>query len=305
MTNPVSRRTFVKRTVLGASALLAGCTEQSVVERVDTPLTAADRVPLGVSGVTVPRVAMGTGTHGWKNASDQTRLGMENFARLMAHGQNRGSAFVDAADLYGSHEFVRNALKTGAIARDKVAILSKVWFAEAPEMTPTDTARPEVERFLEEMGVDEIDVCLIHCVQDSQWPEQLERMRDELSELKAKGAVRAVGCSCHTHAALERAADHPWVDVILARINPEHKRMDADATTDGVGATLKRARVNGKGVIGMKIFGCGDLTSPAQREASLRYVLEKDLVDAMTIGFTAPEQIDDTMGMIDTILAGA
>lgn len=294
----VSRRTFVKRTVIGASALLAGCAELCV----DAPLTAADRVPLGASGVVVPRVAMGTGTHGWKKASDQTRLGKESFARLMAHGQDRGAAFVDAADLYGSHEFVSHALKTGAIARDKVAILSKVWFAEAPEMTPTDRARPEVERFLAEMGVDEIDVCLVHCVQDKAWPEQLERIRDELSELKAKGAVRSVGCSCHTHAALERAADHPWVDVILARINPEHKRMDDDATTDRVAATLKRARANGKGVIGMKIFGCGDLTSPSQREASLRYVLQNDLVDAMTIGFTAPEQIDDTMETIDRIL---
>jgi len=91
--------------------------------------------------------------------------------------------------------------------------------------------------------------------------------------------------------------------VILARINHDHKRMDADATTDRVAETLKRARANGKGVIGMKIFGCGDLTSPAQREASLRYVLQNELVDAMTIGFTAPEQIDDTMGSIDRILA--
>lgn len=301
MRDPISRRTFIKRTALGASALLAGCSEY-YTDEIPLPKTAADRVALGSSGVVVPRVAMGTGTHGWKKVSDQTKLGKEAFARLMAHGQERGSAFVDAADLYGSHAFVRHALETGAIRRDKVSILSKVWFSEAPEMTPTETARPEVERFLEEMGVDEIDVCLIHCVQDKAWPEQLERMRDELSELKEKGMVRAVGCSCHTHAALERAADHPWVDVILARINPEHKKMDADATTSAVAGTLKRARANGKGVLGMKIFGCGDLTDPAQREASLRYVIDDELVDAMTIGFTAPEQIDDTMNMLDGIL---
>jgi len=300
MMDAVSRRTFVKRTVLGASALLAGC--RPYTDELELPKTAADRVPLGSSGVHVPRVAMGTGTHGWKKASDQTRLGKEAFARLVARGQERGSAFVDAADLYGSHAFVHHALESGAIQRDKVAILSKIWFSEAPEMTPTDRAKPEVERFLKEMGVDEIDLCLIHCVQDKAWPEQLERMRDELSELKEKGAVRAVGCSCHTHAALARAAEHPWVDVILARINPGHKRMDADADTETVAATLKRARANGKGVIGMKIFGCGDFASAEQRDRSLRYALNEGLVDAMTIGFTAPEQIDDTMDNIDRIL---
>ena len=44
-----------------------------------------------------------------------------------------------------------------------------------------------------------------------------ERIRDELSELKQKGAVRAVGVSCHDHEALKVAAAHPWVDVVLAR----------------------------------------------------------------------------------------
>jgi len=294
----VTRRSFVKSSLLGASAVMTGCAS------VRTPVKpgAADRVALGRSGLVVPRVAMGTGTHGWKRVSDQTRLGKEKFTRVIAHGVERGSAFIDAADLYGSHEYVKYALKQGRISRDKVTILSKIWFAEAPEMTPTQTARPEVERFLKEMDVDWIDICLIHCVQDADWPEKQKRMRDELSALKQEGLVRAVGCSCHTHAAVTTAANHPWVDVILARINNGHKRMDNDATTDQVAETLKQAKANGKGVLGMKIFGCGDLTSPDQRDASLRYVLENRLVDAMTIGFTAPEQIDDAMGNMDRIL---
>lgn len=295
--NHISRRTFVKRTLAGTTAFLAGCAATP------PPLPAAsDLVTLGRSGITVPRVAMGTGTHGWKKASDQTRLGKEAFTRLIAHGVARGSSFIDAADLYGSHHCVKYALKNSTIQRDQVVILSKVWFAEAPEMTPTTTARPEVERFLREMGVETIDICLIHCVQAPDWTEKLKRMRDDLSELKQRGLVRAVGCSCHTLAALKTAAAHPWVDVILARINPEHRRMDPKATTDEVAATLKRARQAGKGVIGMKIYGCGDLATPERRTASLRYVLDNNLVDAMTIGFTAPEQIDDTMNAIDTIV---
>jgi len=246
---------------------------------------------------------MGTGTHGWKKVSDQTKLGKPAYARLVKHGIERGSAFIDAADLYGSHELVRHALRAEAIPRDRVTILSKIWWSEAPEMTPTTTAKPEVERFCREMGVDEIDIVLIHCVQDARWPDQLERIRDELSELKEKGIVRAVGCSCHTHAALRTAVEHPWTDVILARINPRHKRMDEDATVDETVALLGEGRARGKGMLGMKIFGCGDLTDPEAREESLRFTFGGDLVHAATIGFTAPDQIDDTMGAIDRVLA--
>jgi len=293
----ITRRTFVAQT-LGASAFLAGCRAAPGGGRP----TAADWVDLGESGVAVPRLAMGTGTHGWKKASDQTRLGREAFSRLVAHGVERGAAFIDAADLYGSHELVRHALRDGAISRDRVAILSKIWHSEAPEMVPSTDAVADVERFCREMGVDEIDVCLLHCVQDPAWPDQLERHRDGLSSLKERGLVRAVGCSCHTHASLRVAAEHPWVDVLLARINPHHKRMDEDASTEDVVQTLELARAAGKGVLGMKIFGCGDLTAPEQRRESLRLALGTGLMDAATIGFTAPEQIDDAMDRVDEVL---
>jgi hypothetical protein len=127
-------------------------------------------------------------------------------------------------------------------------------------------------------------------------------MRDELSELKARGIVRAVGCSCHSHAALRVAAEDPWVEVIFARINPGRKRMDSDASVEQVAATLKLARANGKGVVGMKIYGAGDWTSPEQRRGSLDYALHGGLVDAMTIGHVSASQFDDTVASIEESL---
>jgi aryl-alcohol dehydrogenase-like predicted oxidoreductase len=264
---------------------------------------ATARVVLGRSGVTVPRLAMGTGSNGWARQSDQTRLGEREFVRLMRHGHERGASFIDAADLYGSHPLVKASWRE--IDRDEVVLLTKIWFSEAPRMTPTSTARPEVERFRRELGVDRLDIVLIHCVTDPAWPSLQSRMRDELSELKAAGIVRAVGCSCHSHAALRVAAEDPWVDVIFARINPGHKRMDSDANVEQVAATLKLARANGKGVVGMKIYGAGDLQSPEQRRKSLEYVLHGGFVDALTIGHTSAEQVDDTLANIEAVLRAA
>lgn len=298
MTSEITRRGFV-RGALGATLALAGCQSRGPAP---TP-RADDLVPLGTSGLRVPRVALGTGTHGWKRASDQTRLGKDGFARLIKHGVERGARFLDTADLYGSHEYVGHALRAESIPRDSVTILSKVWFAPAPEMTPTDTARPEVERFLRELGVDRLDICLIHCVQEAAWPDRLTRIRDDLSALKEEGVIGAVGCSCHTSAALEAAIEHPWTDVVLARINPHHAKMDDDATVEETVQLLHDARARGKGVLGMKLFGCGDLTSPEFREESLRHSFASGLIDAGTIGFTSPDQIDDAMAMIDRVLA--
>ena len=108
----ITRRTFLK-SAAGASALLAGCGAGDLT----LPLPTVDRVPLGQTGISVPRVALGTGTHGWKRVSDQTKLGEKALARLFAHGIERGAAFLDTADLYGSHEYVRRALKSGTIRR--------------------------------------------------------------------------------------------------------------------------------------------------------------------------------------------
>jgi aryl-alcohol dehydrogenase-like predicted oxidoreductase len=262
---------------------------------------ATQAVPLGNSGVWVPRLAMGTGTRGWERASDQTRLGRRQFVRLMRHGIERGAAFIDAADLYGSHDFSRATLEE--VPRDRLTLMTKIWHGAAPRMTPTETAQPEVERFLRELGTDYLDIVLIHMVTATSWPADLDRMRDELSRLKQRGVVRAIGCSCHSHAALAVAAEHPWVDVILARINPGGKSMDADASIADVRSTLQKARANGKAVIGMKVYGNGGYAGPEQRRASLHSAFADGLVDAVTIGHMSPDQFDDTLANMEQVIA--
>lgn len=69
-----------------------------------------------------------------------------------------------------------------------------------------------------------------------------------------------------------------------------------------VASVSRRARANGKAVVGMKIFGAGSLTGREQREKSLRYVWGNDLIDAMTIGFEKVEQIDDTVAQLNGVL---
>lgn len=293
----ISRRHFIERSVSGAATLAIGSTWQWV--GATSAASGNDQVWLGKTGIKASRVAMGTGFRGSGHSSNQVRLGREKFVQLIRHGMDEGLNFFDMADLYGSHDFARSVLKD--VSRDKVVLLSKIWWAEGAGMEPTDRAIPSVNRFRKELDTEMIDICLIHCVVDDGWPAKLKRMRDELSDLKQRGVIRATGVSCHDLGALRVAASHPWVDVIFARINNRAKVMD-DPDPNVVAAVLREARSNGKAVVGMKIFGAGQLTETQQRDASLRYVWGNELVDAMTVGFERPEQIDDTVGHLTRVL---
>jgi predicted aldo/keto reductase-like oxidoreductase len=293
------RRLFLKTALAGVGALalsprLVGAGTGAA------PRTARTRVRLGRTGVRASLLALGTGFHGWGGASDQTRLGQPAFTRLVRRSFDEGINFLDMADQYGSHTYMREAV--AGVPRDELMMLTKLSLP-GPVRDRRGVTAEYLERFRRELGTEMIDVCLVHCVTDDRWLEEFARVRDDLSAYKEKGVLSAVGVSCHDHGALKRAADDPWVDVIFARINHRGGAANScDDTSAAIAATLRRARANGKAVVGMKIFGAGTLTRAEEREASLRYVLGGDLVDALTIGMTAPEQVADNVRRIDAVL---
>jgi len=297
-----SRRKFLGAALAGAGVLAARpeWLSTGLARAAGGKRAATDIVTLGKTGIKASRLAQGTGFNGSGRSSAHTRLGEKAFDTLIRHGRDQGIAFMDMADLYGSHRYVRHALD--GRSRDKLVLLSKIWPRTEYWNAFSGGAKAEVDRFRRELDSDVIDICLMHCMRDSQWPEKHKRVRDELDELKDQGAVRAVGVSCHDFGALKVAAVHPWVDVILARINNVGREAAMDASVEEVTPVLKQARANGKVIIGMKIFGAGKLTSPEQKDASLKYVFENELVDAITVGMLNSDQVDDTITRMNKAL---
>ena len=293
-----TRRDFLGAAVAGAGLLWSDPHRLLAAEEAPS-FKGTDIVTLGKTGIKCTRLAQGTGYNGYNRSSEHTRMGKDKFDRLVRHSLDQGIRFLDMADLYGSHPFVKDVIK--GLPRDRFTLLSKLWPAKADWVTPSGGAKEEVERFCKELATDHLDVCLIHCMQNGQWATAYERVRDELSELKQKGMVRAVGVSCHDLNALKVAATHPWTDVILARINHKGKDAAMDASVEEVTEVLKLARKNGKAVVGMKIFGAGKLVKPEQKDASLNYVFKNNLVDAITIGMLKPEEVDDTLSRMSKI----
>lgn len=256
-----------------------------------TKKQASDRVKLGPQKVELSRLAMGTGTNGSGGSSNQTKkLGVQGMADMFRAGYDMGITFWDSADQYGSHPHLRAALK--GVPRDKVTILSKTHASTETEM------KADLDRFRKELNTDYLDILLLHCMLDGDWPEKKKGAMNVISEAREKGIVRTHGTSCHTLEALKTAAASDWVQVDLARINPAGIAMDA--APDVVLSVLREMKAKGKGVIGMKILGAGRLRNKV--DESLQFALAQDCVDCFTIG---AESVAELQGLSTKIPAAS
>jgi aryl-alcohol dehydrogenase-like predicted oxidoreductase len=250
------------------------------------PKGPTDMVTLGKTGIQVSLVGMGTGSVGSGQASNQTRLGVTEFTRVVRHALDHGVRFFDVADQYGSHVYLREALK--GVPRDQYVIQTKT------HATKFADARSHLERYRLELGVEFIDIVLLHCMQKTGWPGENQGSMDYLMKAKEEKIIRAHGTSCHGMDPLRVSAKNPFVEVDLARINPEGLIMD-DRKPDEVASVLEEMHNAGKGIIGMKILGEGQINTPERKDASLRFVLGLGTVDAFIIGFQSTDQIDDIL----------
>jgi 1-deoxyxylulose-5-phosphate synthase len=276
----MNRRSFIRTSTAATTAVALNNFPHHLFA--GTKKTAQDRVKLGPVNVEMSRLALGTGTNGGGGSSNQTKqMGVQGLADLFKAAFDQGLNFWDSADQYGSHPHLRTALKS--VPREKVIILSKTHASTEAEM------RADLDRFRRELNSDYIDILLLHCMLDGKWNEKKRGAMNVISEAQQKGIVKTHGVSCHTLDALKTAANEPWVEVDLARINPAGVQMDA--SPDVVVPILRDMKSKGKGIIGMKILGAGKLRDKA--DECLQYALGLDCVDVFTIGAESRAEMMD------------
>ena len=292
----ITRRQFIKSTVaLIGTPLLSSCITGH-------NLTAVDQVPLGGTGLKLSRLGIGTGTIG---GSVQRDLGTEGFNRLIRYAYDQGITYIDTAENYQTHTWIREAIK--GIPREKLFIQSKM--PRIPEK-PLEV----LDRYRKELEVDYIDSLLVHAVRSENWDEELKRLLDALEEAKDRKIILSHGASYHSLPALKKGAQLDWVDVNLVRINPQGENIDTPELDWGAKSNashvppvleqIKIMRKNRKGVIGMKIMGEGVFTEPEDREKSIQFNMQSGVADAIVIGFKSTAEIDEAIQRINRALAG-
>ncbi|MCW2956157.1 MAG: oxidoreductase [Thermoleophilia bacterium] len=162
------------------------------------------------NGVLMPRLGLGTSTHA---------------ATAVEHGLRAGYRLVDTAFAYDNEVAVGEALRRAGTPREDVFITSK--------FNRDDHGRREVaaalERSLEQIGLDYLDLLLIH------WPNPAQDAYVDawlgMIDLLETGRVRAIGVSNFKVAHLERLIEATGVapHVNQIELNPHVQRREVRA----------------------------------------------------------------------------
>lgn len=128
------------------------------------------------TGVEIPGLGLGT----WKLSDDEARDSV-----VMA--LQAGYRLIDTAKIYGNERGVGEGLRQSGVAREKVFVTTKLWNSDQGY----HTARAAFEESLDKLGLEYVDLYLIH------WPatEQRHNAWRALEGLYEEGRAKAVGVS--------------------------------------------------------------------------------------------------------------
>jgi len=156
---------------------------------------------LGRTGLFVSEICLGTMTFGGHNAFYQTfgKLEQKEVTTIVARALEAGVNLIDTADVYSdglAEKLLGQALRDLCIKRSDIVLASKAYGRMGSGPNNIGASRGHimdaVERSLERLQVDHIDLYQIHA-QDMTTP--VEEMMRALDDLVSRGLVRYVGCS--------------------------------------------------------------------------------------------------------------
>ena len=111
-----------------------------------------------------------------------------------------GYRHIDTAAIYGNERGVGKAIAESGVARDQLFVTSKLW----NDSHKKADARRGIEETLEKLGLDQLDLYLIHWPATVKYGEEYIEAWDALQEFKAEGLTRSVGVSNFTLANLDK-----------------------------------------------------------------------------------------------------
>ena len=152
-------------------------------------------------GTTIPPIGFGTAGLRGEDAIDAVTHALENGYRL-----------IDTAVNYRNEAEVGEAIRRSGVPRDEIVVTSKI----PGRHHAYDDAITSTRESLERLGLDRIDVHLIH------WPNPAQKTYHEtwraLVQLRDDGLVRSPGVSNFTREHLEKVIDHTGVTPVLNQI---------------------------------------------------------------------------------------
>jgi predicted aldo/keto reductase-like oxidoreductase len=316
--NDIKRREFLKCAVQTTAfgAIATNLAVGAIPENKQIKLT--DKIPsrvLGKTGVKLPILGYGGAAlpKKWGNS-----LLTKDRVKLVRHAYDSGIRYFDTAISYtygDSQSLIGKSLQD---VRDNVFITTKVdfWDTSKPDgrftKVPKGEATRQVEMNLKELQSDYIDAVLIHGTPgvEQMTVEQCMEVLAELVKARDKGLVRFVGFSAHSYfdkaLALIESDEFDLCMLSIGYIPRGHDQIWSARMTELRNACIAKAHARDMGIVAMKVVGAGILGAwsgyivpgfDKQRikqlpAAAIRYVLQDERIDMLTIGMRLEEEID-------------
>ena len=140
----------------------------------------------------------------------------EDGVSTLALAVQMGYRHFDTASLYGTENVLGEAIKESGVDRKEFFITTKVW---KDDLEP-EKIRASVEKSLQNLGMDYVDLLLIHWPRvdenDEKWEEKLAKAWETFIELKKEGKTKSIGVSnfLPQHFDAIRGMETPVVDQI-------------------------------------------------------------------------------------------
>ncbi|MDR1355693.1 MAG: aldo/keto reductase [Propionibacteriaceae bacterium] len=131
-------------------------------------------------GVQIPQLGFGT-----------FKIPQEDAERAVSEALRIGYRHIDTAAIYGNEVGVGAAIAASGLRRNEIFLTTKLW----NDMHHYATARVAVETSLEKLGLDHIDLYLIHWPATLKYGDSYLEAWDALQEFKAEGLTRSIGVS--------------------------------------------------------------------------------------------------------------
>ena len=244
----------------------------------------AARVPIGRTGLEVTRLAFGGASIGGLFRYVET----DDAVATVRDAWDLGIRYFDTAPLYGygaSERRVGVALagkprdeyvlstKVGRLVRERTSIprgadIDRQRFEGRDDAFyvvrdpvrvvfdySADGVRRSIEESLERLGLDRIDLALIHDP-DDHWREAIDGAWPALERLRAEGAIRAVGAGMNQSAMLTRFVRETTMDAVL--VAGRYTLLDQSALDDLLPACVER----GVAVLVGGVMNSGVLVDP-------------------------------------------
>ena len=140
----------------------------------------------------------------------------EDGVSTLALAIQMGYRHFDTASLYGTENVLGEAIKESGVDRKEFFITTKVW---KDDLEP-EKIRASVEKSLQNLGMDYVDLLLIHWPRvdenDEKWEEKLAKAWETFIELKKECKTKSIGVSnfLPQHFDAIRGMETPVVDQI-------------------------------------------------------------------------------------------